>query len=135
MVVNPQISTQAAAPAINHYRLSHQSLPEEGVNTTSDSIHCGRSNSIKNKERIEMYKNLKNQLKELRTELNNGVQNNAPFKANPSNYVEKILNLLRIINEIEKNTNLAELRTEVEKYKSKVEKIRIQKQSVDYELA
>jgi hypothetical protein len=54
---------------------------------------------------------------------------------NPSNYVEKTLNLLRIINEIEKNTNLAELRTEVEKYKSKLEKVRSQKQSVDYELA
>ena len=43
---------------------------------------------------------------------------------NPSNYVEKTLNLLRIINEIEENTNLAELRTEVEKYKSKLEKVR-----------
>jgi hypothetical protein len=46
---------------------------------------------------------------------------------NPSNYVEKTLNLLKIINEIEENTNLAELRTEVEKYKSKLEKVRAQK--------
>jgi len=57
--------------------------------------------------------------------MNNKFYNNTtPFKVNPSNYVEKTLNLLKIINEIEENTNLAELRTEVEKYKSKLEKVR-----------
>jgi len=45
------------------------------------------------------------------------------------------MNLFRIINEIEKNTNMAELRTEVEKYKSKLEKVRVQKQTGDYEIA
>lgn len=48
----------------------------------------------------------------------------SPFRPDPSKYLEKILNLMTIINEVDSHTNMAELKTEYEKTKSQLEKMR-----------
>jgi DNA repair exonuclease SbcCD ATPase subunit len=50
-----------------------------------------------------------------------------PFKHDPSKYLEKILNLLTIINEVDSNNNLAELKNEYEKTKTQLDKERTEK--------
>ena len=75
------------------------------------------------KERIELFKKLRNQLNKIKNELFSQSDQDAedpklsPFRLDPSKYLEKILNLITIINEVESNTNIAELKSEYEKSK------------------
>jgi hypothetical protein len=40
-----------------------------------------------------------------------------PFKQDPSKYLEKIMSLMTIINEVDSHTNIAELKNEYDKAK------------------
>lgn len=81
--------------------------------------------SKESKERIEVFKKLRTQLSKLKNELVNQTDQSAkltPFKYDPGKYLEKMLNLLKIINEVDANNNIAELRNEHEKTKRQLEK-------------
>ena len=63
-------SNSVPASAGGNFRLQHASTQPE--DTANDSLHFKRSRGgSKHKERIEAFKNLKNQLKELRSDMNN----------------------------------------------------------------
>jgi hypothetical protein len=62
-------------------------------------------------------------------------KNLTPFKCDPSNYFEKLLNLLRIINEVDNNNNIALLRNEHEKAKSQLERVKGERKKANNELS
>ena len=64
-------TTVVPASAGGHFRGQHVAAQPEG-DPANDSAHFKRSRGgSKHKERIEAFKNLKNQLKELRSDMNN----------------------------------------------------------------
>jgi uncharacterized small protein (DUF1192 family) len=93
------------------------------------------------KERIEVFKKLRTQLEKIKGELFNSQSDQSinpkltPFKYDPSKYLEKMLNLFRIINEVDSNNNIALLRNEHEKTKSQLEKVRAERKKANHELS
>lgn len=89
------------------------------------SAHNSFKESKESKERIELFKKLRNQLNKIKNELFSQTDQSinpklSPFRLDPSKYLEKILNLMTIINEVESNTNIAEQKGEHERSKQQL---------------
>ncbi len=101
------------------------------------NLSCNNANPHEFREqmlekRTELFKKLQDQLHRLKTEMfqqnESGLNPKLnPFKQDPSKYLEKILNLMTIINEVDSHTNLQELKTKYDKTKVALEKVKEQR--------
>eukprot|EP00347_Sterkiella_histriomuscorum_P010042 403338912 len=115
----------------------HKSLLVSNFGNSSSSQNkqksCSNHNSEHNllkqqvyQQKTELYNKLKEQLNQIKNEMFSVAESPQnfmnPFKQDPSKYLEKILSLVTIFNEVDSQNSLAKLKTKYDKTKMTLEK-------------